>query len=101
MATDSYDKGDKPRLTATFTDITLALFDPTNVFLSVQDPSGKVYSYSYALADITRASTGVYTYDLLLDKSGKWDYRWYSTSDPLAESGSIIARPDPTAHTDD
>ena len=96
MATDSYDIGDKPRLTGTFTDITLAVFDPTDVNLTVKSPLGISTTYTYAAAEITRASTGVYTYDLLLDRAGLWNYRWFSTTDGVAQTGEIIALADPT-----
>ena len=73
-----YDKGDLVRLTATFT-VSSVNSDPTAIALKVQDPSGNEATYTYALGQITRTATGQYRYDLTIDETGYWYYRWEGT----------------------
>ena len=61
------------------------LTDPTEVTLKVQDPSLNDATYTYvAGSDITKASTGVFYYDLTIDEAGTWYYQYYGT-------GAVIA----------
>lgn len=73
-----YDKGDQVRLTGTFT-VGGTATDPTTVTLKVKDPSGNVDTYTYALSQIAKSSTGVYYKDLSLDEAGYWYYQWAGT----------------------
>jgi len=73
-----YDKGDLIRLTATFT-VSTTPTDPTTVTLKVKDPSGNVATYTYALAEITKSSTGIYYKNISLDEAGYWYYQWTGT----------------------
>jgi hypothetical protein len=73
-----YDKGDLVRLSAAFTVAGVAT-DPTTVTLKVQDPSGNEATYTYALGQVTKDSAGAYHYDLAIDETGLWTYRWAGT----------------------
>ena len=73
-----YDKGDLVRLTATFT-VSSVNTDPTAIALKVQDPSGNEATYTYALGKVTKDGTGLYHYDLSIDETGYWYYRWEGT----------------------
>ena len=60
-----------------------ALADPTTVTLEVKDPEGTITSYTYAAAQVTQSSSGIYYYDLAIpddaDSEGTWYYRWIAT----------------------
>lgn len=71
-----YDLGDVVRLTGTFTDSNGTAADPTTVTLEVKDPSGNEATYTYALSQITKSSTGIYYKDVTTDEGGTWYYRW-------------------------
>jgi hypothetical protein len=86
---NTYDKGDLVRLTATFT-VSSAVTDPTTITLKVQDPSGNEATYTYALAQVTKVSTGVYRYDLTIDEAGYWTWRWAGTGTVVAASESYL-----------
>ena len=77
MAT-TYDKGDLVCITATFT-VSDVNTDPTAISLKVQDPSGNEATYTYALGQVTKTGTGLYRYDLTIDETGYWYYRWEGT----------------------
>ena len=78
------------RLQATFKDSSAVLSDPTTVTLKVKPPSGATLTYTYALAEITKASTGVYYRDVTPDMAGMWWYRWYATGVPTSnEEGNF------------
>ena len=75
-----YNLGDLVRVTCTFRTVASnALIDPTEVYLSVRDPSGTVTTYQYSVSGITKDSTGVYHRDIDVDDAGDWYYRWHST----------------------
>lgn len=74
----TYDKGDRIRLSASFTSNSVAA-DPTAVVLKVKDPSGNIATYTYALAEVTKSATGNYYKDISIDESGEWYYRWEGT----------------------
>lgn len=85
---NTYDKGDVVRLTGTFTVDGVAT-DPTTVTLKVQEPDGTETTYTYALATVTKVSTGVYRKDITIDESGYWYYRWEGTG-TVATSGEAV-----------
>lgn len=53
--------------------------DPTTVSLVVTDPTGDATTYTYAAAEITRTSAGVYTKDIPCAAAGVWSYVWVGT----------------------
>lgn len=56
-----------------------ALTDPTTVALAVTDPTGATTTYTYALAQITRTSAGLYTKDIACSTAGTWTAVWTGT----------------------
>lgn len=80
---NSYHKGQQIRITGTFT-VNGTATDPTTVTLKVQDPTGAETTYTYALSQITKSTTGIYYKDLTLNISGYWHYRWEVT-------GAVVA----------
>ena len=70
------DVGDSRTLQISFYDTDDALFDPTTVTLTVTPPSGTATVYTYAAAEITKVSNGVYSKIISLTEEGYWDYSW-------------------------
>lgn len=72
-------------LTATFRDTAGDLIDPV-VTLMIRDPSGDVDSPTP-----DNPSVGIYTYDLLLEEPGIYDWQWTGTTGQGSETceGSI------------
>lgn len=75
----AYIVGDAITLQASFTNSAGTATDPTDVTLQVKDPSGNTDLYTYSLAGLTKASTGVYTKSIALDEAGYWLYEWQGT----------------------
>jgi hypothetical protein len=53
--------------------------DPSDARVDVVSPTGTVTTYTYLLGQVTKVSTGVYTY--VIDTTatpGRWQYRWWS-----------------------
>ena len=75
---NTYDVGDLVRVTGAWTVGGVAT-DPTTVALKVRDPSGTVDTYTYALSQVTKSSTGIYYKDLSIDEAGVWRYQWAGT----------------------
>lgn len=66
--------------------------DPTTISLTVVDPEQTSTTYTYAAAQITRTSAGVYTKDIACDLAGIWTYVWVGTgaaSDVVAGSWTV------------
>jgi hypothetical protein len=53
--------------------------DPTAVSLVITDPTSTATTYTYALAQITRTSAGIYTKDVACPTAGEWQYQWIGT----------------------
>lgn len=74
----TYDKNDLVRLSCAFT-VGGTATDPTTVTLKVKDPSGNTDTYTYALAQITKGTTGNYYKDVTVDEVGIWTYQYMGT----------------------
>jgi hypothetical protein len=67
--------------------------DPTTVSLIVTDPTGAATTYTYALSEITKSGTGVYTKDVACSTAGDWSYEWVGTgtaSDATAGTWTVF-----------
>ena len=78
---NSYEVGDLVRLTATFTNTSEVVTDPTTVTCLVKlryviGSTATTYTYP---ATIIKDSTGVYHVDVTPTTEGIWDYRWVGT----------------------
>jgi hypothetical protein len=86
----SYNLGDEINLAVAFSDpVTGAAVDPTEVTLQVKDPDGNVNAYTYGASEITRVSAGNYSRPQLLDKPGKWWYRYTATGSYKGTTGDV------------
>lgn len=85
-----YQVGDLVRISAVFRDIAGTLVDPTTVALKVTKPSGAQNTYTFALSQVIKDSTGNYHYDAAADAAGLWRYTWSSTgAGQAAENGEF------------
>jgi hypothetical protein len=75
---NSYAKNKYVTITATFA-VSGVATDPTTVTLKVQNPAGITTSYTYALAEVTKLATGIYSKTIQLSSSGYWAYQWVGT----------------------
>ena len=87
----AYVIGDLVRVKVTWTDIADALVDPTTVVLKVKSPANVISTYTYALGEVVKDSTGVYHYDVATAlASGTWHYRWEAAGAAIgADEGSF------------
>jgi hypothetical protein len=53
--------------------------DPTAISLVVTDPTGAATTYTFALAEITKTGTGIYTKDIACTVAGEWQAVWTGT----------------------
>ena len=81
--------GSAIKLKATFT-VNSIKTDPTTVKLEVKDPSGNIDSYTYAEAEVTKVSTGIYTKIVTLDEAGWWIYEWHGEGAVVVVDGNQI-----------
>jgi hypothetical protein len=89
----NYDIGDMIRLSGSFTNSAGTATDPTTVTLKVKDPSGNIDTYTYALSEVTKDSTGAYHKDITIDEAGQWYYRFVGTGTvAAAEEGEFEVR---------
>lgn len=70
--------GDPVVLSNTFT-VSGTATDPSLVSLSVTTPAGVTTTYTYAAAQITRTSAGLYTKTITVSAAGAWRYVWTGT----------------------
>ena len=76
--------GDRMRITGEFRDRTTGILgDPTTVSLKIKEPDETITEYTYAAAQITKTSTGLYYYDLDIpdevESEGLWHFKWTIT----------------------
>jgi hypothetical protein len=87
-----YDVGDRVRVTATFTNASAVVTDPTTVTVLAKPRYGSPTTYTYP-ATVTKDSTGVYHVDLDVTAEGIWDYRFVGTGTVVAAAdGSFNVR---------
>jgi hypothetical protein len=91
----SYPIGTEIDIPVTFTDaLTGAAVDPTDVTLQIKNPDGNVDTWKYSLAELTKLSTGNYSRPQLLDKPGKWWYRYTATGAYKGATGDVCIEVD-------
>lgn len=78
MAAVVFYDGDVATLTNTFA-VSSTPTDPTTVSLAITTPSGTTTTYTYAAAEITRTSAGVYTKSIASPEAGDWTFVWTGT----------------------
>lgn len=97
---DQFVRGNVIRLTGRYTD---ALngdvpVEPDDVVLRIRPPVGPEVGYGYNPGPIVKAAgyVGVYYYDLLLDATGPWEWRWESSGAVVAaDEGKVVVRTSP------
>jgi hypothetical protein len=87
---NTYQVGDRIVLRGTFTASDVPT-NPTAVTLSIQAPDGTITSPAP-----TNVSAGLYEYDLDVDQSGAWRYRFAGTGAVVAASRDAVLIVSPT-----
>lgn len=85
----NYQIGDSVKITGTFK-IDDVVQDPTAVFLQIRDPSGNIDTLSFADDEITKVSTGVYSYNLTLDEAGDWFVKFIGTGNVISATKDTL-----------
>lgn len=67
--------GDVARLSLSIADVAGVPGDPSSLLLVIKSPGGGITTYT---SEIVKDSTGNYHFDLALDSSGSYGYRWQS-----------------------
>ena len=78
-------RGNAVTITGTFT-LSGVATDPTTITLEVKIPAGTITPYTYAGAQITRDSAGVYHKDVILSSEGVWTFRMTGTGTVVAST---------------
>lgn len=88
-----YDIGDRPTVTATFTDAAGALTDPSTVVAIVRTPAGVETTTTSPNAALVNTSTGVWAFTLptALTAAGNWRVRIKGTAGLIAAAETTLA----------
>jgi hypothetical protein len=98
---DQFVRGNVVRLTGRYTDAlnNEAPIEPDDVVLRIKPPSGVELAHGYNPGPIVKVDdqVGVFIYDLLLDASGPWEWRWESSAGAVvaADEGKVVVRTSP------
>jgi len=85
----SYDVGDKVKITGSFTN-NGAASDPAAVIAWYTSPGGTVTTLTYGTdAGLTKVSTGVYSFYMAFNRSGRWYYRMDDNDQNVAAEGFL------------
>ena len=92
---NTYEVGDQPKITCTFTNSAGEVVDPTTVTAKYTGPSRVVTTLVYGTdAGLVKESTGVYSFYIPITVGGEYDYRVVGTGNNSAASeGHFHARP--------
>jgi hypothetical protein len=91
----SFDVGDEVALICEFR-VGVALTSQSEVTLQVIRPSGTEVRYTLGLNQITESSPGVYRRNLVLDRPGRWLYRFTATGSYRGTTGNVVVNVDPS-----
>ena len=88
-----YDKGDRARVYAEFTDLNGNPVDPTSITVTVKAPNRDDID-TLAPVQVVQTATGRYHFDVDLDAEGTWRFKWTVTGAlHAAEEGHLKVRP--------
>ncbi len=98
--TTRYTIGSQVVVTGTYTTSTGSLIDPTDARVDIVAPTGVSTTYTYSGSEVTKVSTGIYTYTVdTTGKFGRWSYRFWSPNPGgAAGSGDFIVNPFPPSN---
>ncbi len=88
---NTYDKGDKIRISATFQDANGTDMDPTTITVKHKKPDGTVITWVYGTdTEVVKDAVGKYHADITLDQSGTWLYRFEGTGSVVAAGEEVF-----------
>ena len=87
--------GQRVRVSVLFENSSSVATDPTAIVLKYMNPRGDVTTKTYALGEVTKDSTGNYSYVFTPAIHGTWTYKWQGTGDVVATSpdSTIVVKP--------
>lgn len=71
-------------------------YDPDDLTLQQRSPIGTNRTYKYSSTQLTKSSVGHYSRTLILDKAGRWEYRFTATGGVRGTSGDVVINVDPS-----
>ena len=99
----SYDVGDEVSLVGEFRVPNAAdpldsgaLTPQTEVILQLKKPGLPAVQYTLGLSQITEISTGIYRRNVVLDRPGRWTYRYTAKGAYRGTSGDVVINVDPS-----
>lgn len=91
MTTTQFDIGDELRVSVRFYDSDDVDRDPTVVTFKLKNPSEELTTYVYGTdPEVVKDSVGNYHFDLIVEDSGRYHYRWEGTGALISAEESII-----------
>lgn len=93
----SYPRGSAAEIDVTLRDGTGRVADPTALTLFIMAPDGQEETRSWPAGEgISRASAGIFSAVITLDRPGEWKYRWAATGsvETAANGGLLVAHDD-------
>lgn len=71
------------------------LVDPTTISITVTDPQGGQITYTFALAQVVKVSTGIYSMTIPALLDGLWSFFWIATgSGATVQAGTFTVEPE-------
>lgn len=91
MPINEYTVGTRVRISATITDISDVLTDPTNLTFKFIDPLDVETEYVYLTdPELVNDGVGLFHVDLTITISGAWHYRYETTGNVVIASESFL-----------
>lgn len=90
MTLQTYDVGDTVQIDASYTDTGGSPIAPTSVKFVVRDPAGSESTYTSGSTSVVNPSSGSYYTRFVIDQSGTWRWRSYSTGNVVTASESAF-----------
>lgn len=91
----AFDIGEEITLVGEFR-ISGELTDQSEVILQMKQPGFFARQYSLSAGQITRVSAGVYARNVILDKAGRWIYRFTARGTYRGTTGDVVINVDPS-----
>lgn len=92
----SYDIGDEVSLIAEFR-VDSVPTSQAEVILQVKKPGLPAIQFTLSLNQVTEVTPGVYRRNIILDRAGRWTYRFTAKGTYRGTSGDVVFSVDPSA----
>lgn len=72
------------------------LTSQSEVILQVKKPGFPASQFTLSLSQLTEISPGIYRRNIILDRAGRWVYRFTATGTYRGTSGDVVIQVDPS-----